>query len=204
MAFFVLFLLAFAFWKICKSAAKAEHRQQQQHYRQQLEAHRRQREPQLVPLQNYLLGSSYLKLVVTEDQLERILQQRLQRQKRSIMVCNAALNTTDSPKVFFENLNTLLFIKHDLQELEKLSKRQFIARFATDEELSCLTNMMIDRFWKSCLLKSINARSSKDKMNRIHAFFNTLALFNNQMTDENRSHIDTYRKPAMDLFIKYI
>lgn len=170
--------------------------------RKQQEAERA-RIDHLIDLQNYLTGIKSHSLNMSEKELLRALKQYVHRRAQIMQDCQEILNKTKSPKTFFSRLDLLFETKKDLDGLEEVHPGSIRINFVSDAQFSILKNEMIDRFWMDCVEKSINASTLKTKNAKIHAFFETLALYEDQLDNSNRQHIDSYKEKAMELYIKH-
>lgn len=157
----------------------------------------------LIELQNYLTGVKSASLDMSEKELLRALKQYVHRRSQIMQDCQNILNKTKSPKTFFSRLDLFMETKKELEGLEAVKPGTLQMKFATDDQFTILKNEMIDRFWMDCVEKSINAASPKGKDAKIKAFFETLALYSDRLSQENQDHIESYRQEAMDLFIKH-
>ncbi len=157
----------------------------------------------LIELQNYLTGVKSASLDFSEKELLRTLKQYIHRRAQIIQDCQNILNKTKSPKTFFSRLDLFFETKKELEGLEEVKPGTLQMKFATDAEFAILKNEMIDRFWLDCVEKSINAASPKGKDAKIKAFFETMDLYKDHLSDENQLHIDSYREKAMELYIQH-
>lgn len=153
----------------------------------------------LIRLQNYLTDVNHSNLIMSEKELLRSMKQFVNRHAKIMNDCQDILNKTASPKTFFNRIDVLMESKKALDGLEKVWPGSVHINFATEEQFSVLRNEMIERYWKDCAEKAINASTKRGKESKVRSFFGTLALYDSRMDDKNRRYISSFHQKETDI-----
>ncbi len=161
----------------------------------------KQREQQKIALQNYV-STPHPRLILTDKELQRAANSYMNKCRRAMERCLEAMQKATNPKTYFQKFNDYEGIKKDIEGLKNVWIGTFSVKFPIENEITQLTNAMIDRYWISCKEKSIKAVSEKSKRNACQAFFDTFDLYSEYLSQANIDHIEFYRSEFRNMFLQ--
>lgn len=154
-----------------------------------------------IDLQNHV-STPHSDLVMTDKELARAANSNMNKLRKDIERCLDGMQKVITPKSYFAKMDDYERLKQEILDLKKVWIGDFYVHFPSEDDLSKLTNGLIDRYWVSCKEKSINAVSEKSKRNACQAFFDTLDLYSKYLTQENLDLIEFYRSEFQIMFLQ--
>lgn len=119
--------------------------------------------------------------------------------------CSELINTTKTPKVFFERYLIAIAILNDYILIErKLSfkgkKPSQIKKELQEKEIFTV-NDFLDRYYEDTLSKINNLKTSKAKQNRVYKFSNEIDTYSKYMTNESLKKFNIQYEQLEKMFI---
>lgn len=154
-----------------------------------------------IALQNHV-STPHTELVMTDKELARVANSHMNKLRKDMERCLDSMQKVITPKSYFAKMNVYEELKTEIFALKRVWIGDFYVKLPSENDLSNLTNGLIDRYWVSCKEKSINAVSEKSKRNACQAFFDTMELYSIYLTKENLDRIEYHRSEYKNMFLQ--
>ena len=155
----------------------------------------------LLQLQKIVSPNSPDTLVMTEQQLLEAAHHKAENDIRIVQESRNILLTTVKPDVYFSRLNLLKSHTYQMQLLEPFISFTVSPTAAMNEYLANqneLTHQFILRYYNSVADYADSLKTNKGKYNQYQKFYDTLSIYQSEMSPENFNYIEQLFRQTTD------